>query len=153
MGGEVADEFDSKQCNEPEFVDLIVAHLAGGHSLAIEDIPPLYRFDLPAKKVCLLQGRILQRCEDAVGPDKAADLLTWIQPSRWLHHHGWRGKKKSGSTAAYAKEKCAELGYTPPEHSRGSKLLQDYRDAYLLAVAARDWQNSGILTDMCAVRP
>ncbi len=124
--GVVLLEFDSLQGGNHAFVDLIAELHSRGLNIAIEDVPPGVRFDLSTKDVCRIQGRIQQK----IGISRR---LEFVPPNRWMHDLGYKGKNKSGSTAAWAKEECTRREYTPPEHSRGSKLLQDYRSARLIA--------------------
>jgi hypothetical protein len=142
VNGEVVWQCDSHQFfTEREFAMKLIG--VGGGKLYVEDLPPgLRRFDINAKNVLRLQGRLIHLAEDN------NVHIVFVQFSKWSSIHGRINRRKSDplyeTTATWAKNKCIELGYTPPDN-RGSlttvagvksKLLQDYRDAYLLAVAA-----------------
>lgn len=92
----------------------------GNYYAFIEDIPPIQRFDINAKRVCRLQGMLIATCR----PDR----IVWVPPNEWKRWHGL--PTKAGKLPM--KEKCVEFGYAPPSSVHG-KALTDYRDAYLLA--------------------
>lgn len=134
--GQVAREFASTQMSELLFVRKIV-HCASVGTVLIEDTPPGLRYDINTKNVCRLQGRILQEVDHQIDRHMmlsgTVNNIVWVQPMKWMRYFGWQSKAKSGSTASWAKATCTEAGYEPPEWAHGSKLLQDCRDAYLIA--------------------
>jgi len=73
-------------------------------------------------------------------------VTTWVMPTVWQRDLGCpkmiSAKRRAAmrqlgqsypTTKSWAKEACERMGYTPPEWSRGSKALEDMRDAALLA--------------------
>jgi len=71
---------------------------------------------------------------------------TWVMPTVWQKNLGCpkmiSAKQRAAlraqgqsypTTKSWAKEQCERMGYTPPEWSRGSKALEDMRDAALIA--------------------
>jgi hypothetical protein len=73
--------------------------------------------------------------------------VTYVRPTIWQQKLGCpkmiSAKKRAElrkqgisypTTKSWAKEKCEQLGYEPPGWSRGSKALEDMRDAALIAV-------------------
>lgn len=99
----------------------------------IEDLFPAGQRDLAGKGAVRNQGRVL----DAICQWETVPIVRWIMPSHWQVRLGYnRRASPKVSTKMWAKLKCIELGYTPPEWSRGSKALEDLRDAYLIAYDA-----------------
>lgn len=124
----ILEQFDSIYLSPKQFVSRCadVTHESRCR-IVVEDLPPLKRFDWTAKEACILQGRIMTLIEQM----ELTGLLHWVQPLRWMSHFGYE-KKVHKSTAGFAKTITQEMGYDPPPEAKG-KVLQDYRDAYLIA--------------------
>lgn len=127
---QVLSEFDSIQSGNTKFISRIILTVERLPEtiLIVEDLPPLGRFDLQAKQACILQGRIIER----MLLNETTGRLFWVQPIVWMRAYGYRNKAQSGSTASWAKQTTYQFGYAPPSNIHG-KVLQDYRDAYMIA--------------------
>ncbi len=134
-------EFDSTG-GEYSFITDVVNTFDSGfyHALIVEDLPHGVDYRELVKRVCQIQGRIVDRVDHL---DRLGDLL-FVAPVTWRKHYGL--KQGSGEDAVVPL--AAEHGYTPPDlaHLNGprggraltNKVTTDYCAAYLIGCWAID---------------
>ena len=136
-GSQVVTQFDSVGLDASQWV----WHLGGsadGAVVVVEDVPPKIQWAGTVKRVCRLQGRILQAMPKAE--------VWFVPPAIWQRSYegAWRGKEAGAAAAAEAlgysppslvgDPRFEELGRTPSERKRlAKKVMSDYVDAFLIA--------------------
>jgi hypothetical protein len=112
----------------------------GGLTILVEDVYPAVAMTSSYKPVVRLQGVLMATLHSII----PAANLSWSTPAAWQREMGYtpypdghprnaNGKKsRPYSTKLWAKEECARLTYEPPQWARGSKALEDMRDAALI---------------------
>lgn len=140
QGGQVVTEFDSVGQDAASWVDLLcgVARGLAKPTVVVEDVPPRIQWAGPVKRVCRLQGRILQALPDTP--------VWFVPPAIWQRTFEgvWRGKEDGAAAAAERLDyhppqlvgdpRFEPLGKTPSERKRlAKKVMSDYVDAFLIA--------------------
>lgn len=144
IDGKVTWQTDSWQKTEAAFVDQLTAPWQGPQPrpparrpmvMVVEDLPHRLPFSSLVKRVCRLQGRILDRM-DALG---ALDTVLFVPPAEW--RRSFAGLERGTGPGAVT-DICAALGYHAPDLAerctqRGDKttarkVATDYCAAYLI---------------------
>jgi hypothetical protein len=104
-----------------------------GLILLIEDIFPSAALTGSYKPVVRLQGALTILLHLML----PRAVTCWKPPIQWQKAEGWPALKRTHpsyiSTKRWAKEECERRSYVPPLWTRGSKALEDIRDAALIA--------------------
>lgn len=141
----VLSQFDSLDKSEDLFVDELAWSFEATNSalwpevMVIEDLPHKLPYSTLIKRVCRLQGRIIQR----IGEHAGAALF--LAPAEWRRTYDGMGRG-TGPTVVFPV--AASFGYRPPDltsRARGiggntvaNKVASDYCAAYLIARWAVD---------------
>ncbi len=150
-GNDVLSQWDSWQVTEKDFVASLVRpfrHEDPPLVMAVEDLPQTSPWTGVVKKVCRIQGRIIESM-DRLG---LVHLLLFVPPSVWRRHYGAGLKRGTGPAAVVPV--AAAHHYQPPELTgrctqRGDKatarkVATDYCAAYLIGAWAVDfWSACG----------
>ena len=147
-GGCVEHQFDSALCGETGFITSITNVAVAGFygALIVEDLPHGVGYKSAVKRVCQIQGRIVDR----MWSTGQLDMLIFVAPATWRYHYEPLRKQHQGMDAVIAV--AADLGYTPPplthlEGPRGGrgiadKVQTDYCAAYLIGHWANDMHHA-----------
>jgi hypothetical protein len=140
LDGTVVEEHHSWRLTEQEWIDRIVSYFYDPLdeecplALVVEDIPHAVGYRKLVKRVCQLQGRIVQAMAN-VGVE---DRIVFVPPQLWqMSFPGvYRGKAQGALKAAES------LGYTPPQlltpevkgkdRMDARKTMTDHVDAFLI---------------------
>lgn len=141
--GTVLSQNDSWGMTETDFIGYITADFTRIHPpvvMIVEDLPHRLPFASLVKKVCRMQGRIVERMTYLGHPDK----VLFVPPAVWRKHYP---ELKRGTGPDAVLPAAANNGYQPPDLStraaavKGGKALArkvatDYCAAYLIGLWA-----------------
>lgn len=142
--GKVVEQFDSWGRSEHDFIREVTEFWSAAKHpppdvMIVEDLPHKLPFSTLIKRVCRIQGRIIERMHVA---GDYQDQVVFLQPSEWRRTYDGMGR---GTGPDIVVPVAATFGYTPPDLSeraavKGSggntvakKVATDYCAAFLIA--------------------